>query len=236
MCQKEQVQKCLFVPEGWGKTPKLSGGCLDRAVRTTLGWGCCRGSVRGRPVGRGRQPSPRLASAVPPQTCAIGRGARPPPGGAAAAGRAGGRLQSAARGGRGRRPRRPAPCSMAAAGAAQPQAGAVAAAAATTSAAAEESSDSEPEQEPGSPQKLIRKVSTSGQIRQKVRAGAAGRASGSGSAAAGSASASPSAPPPPPPPARHGLRRRRRGERPPATPGRPSGSCQRPLKPPSGVC
>lgn len=32
----------------------------------------------------------------------------------------------------------------------------------------EESSDSEPEAEPGSPQKLIRKVSTSGQIRQKV--------------------------------------------------------------------
>uniref|UniRef100_A0A670IM38 Diacylglycerol kinase n=1 Tax=Podarcis muralis TaxID=64176 RepID=A0A670IM38_PODMU len=45
-------------------------------------------------------------------------------------------------------------CSMAAAGASQPQAGAT-------------SSDSEPEQEPGSPQKLIRKVSTSGQIRQK---------------------------------------------------------------------
>lgn len=35
----------------------------------------------------------------------------------------------------------------------------------------EESSDSEPEAEPGSPQKLIRKVSTSGQIRQKVRRG-----------------------------------------------------------------
>lgn len=34
----------------------------------------------------------------------------------------------------------------------------------------EESSDSEPEQEPGSPQKLIRKVSTSGQIRSKVAA------------------------------------------------------------------
>lgn len=33
----------------------------------------------------------------------------------------------------------------------------------------EESSDSEPEQEPGTPQKLIRKVSTSGQIRSKVR-------------------------------------------------------------------
>lgn len=33
----------------------------------------------------------------------------------------------------------------------------------------DESSDSEPEQEPGSPQKLIRKVSTSGQIRSKVR-------------------------------------------------------------------
>ncbi|XP_021532539.2 diacylglycerol kinase delta isoform X3 [Aotus nancymaae] len=32
----------------------------------------------------------------------------------------------------------------------------------------EESSDSEPEAEPGSPQKLIRKVSTSGQIRQKT--------------------------------------------------------------------
>ncbi|MEQ2242490.1 hypothetical protein ILYODFUR_036379 [Ilyodon furcidens] len=32
----------------------------------------------------------------------------------------------------------------------------------------DESSDSEPEQEPGSPQKLIRKVSTSGQIRSKV--------------------------------------------------------------------
>lgn len=61
---------------------------------------------------------------------------------------------------------------MAAAGAMQPQAGAVAAAA---SAAADESSDSEPEQEPGSPQKLIRKVSTSGQIRQKVRAAGGGR-------------------------------------------------------------
>uniref|UniRef100_A0A8C4V7T9 Diacylglycerol kinase n=1 Tax=Falco tinnunculus TaxID=100819 RepID=A0A8C4V7T9_FALTI len=45
------------------------------------------------------------------------------------------------------------------------EAGAVAAA---SPAAAEESSDSEPEQEPGSPQKLIRKVSTSGQIRQKT--------------------------------------------------------------------
>lgn len=33
----------------------------------------------------------------------------------------------------------------------------------------EESSDSEPEQEPGTPQKLIRKVSTSGQIRSKVK-------------------------------------------------------------------
>lgn len=33
----------------------------------------------------------------------------------------------------------------------------------------DESSDSEPEQEPGTPQKLIRKVSTSGQIRSKVR-------------------------------------------------------------------
>ncbi|XP_078100696.1 diacylglycerol kinase delta-like, partial [Sander vitreus] len=32
----------------------------------------------------------------------------------------------------------------------------------------DESSDSEPEQEPGSPQKLIRKVSTSGQIRSKT--------------------------------------------------------------------
>ena len=32
----------------------------------------------------------------------------------------------------------------------------------------EESSDSDPEQEHGSPQKLIRKVSTSGQIRSKV--------------------------------------------------------------------
>ncbi|XP_075793535.1 diacylglycerol kinase delta isoform X4 [Pelodiscus sinensis] len=53
---------------------------------------------------------------------------------------------------------------MAAAGASRPQAGVAAAAAA----AAEESSDSEPEQEPGSPHKLIRKVSTSGQIRQKT--------------------------------------------------------------------
>nr|XP_042702315.1 diacylglycerol kinase delta [Chrysemys picta bellii] len=52
---------------------------------------------------------------------------------------------------------------MAAAGASRPQAGVAAAAA-----AAEESSDSEPEQEPGSPHKLIRKVSTSGQIRQKT--------------------------------------------------------------------
>ncbi|OXB65311.1 hypothetical protein ASZ78_001618 [Callipepla squamata] len=56
----------------------------------------------------------------------------------------------------------------AAEGALQPQAGAVAAAAAAAGAAADESSDSEPEQEPGSPQKLIRKVSTSGQIRQKT--------------------------------------------------------------------
>uniref|UniRef100_A0A8C3C826 Diacylglycerol kinase n=1 Tax=Cairina moschata TaxID=8855 RepID=A0A8C3C826_CAIMO len=39
---------------------------------------------------------------------------------------------------------------------------------AAAGAAADESSDSEPEQEPGSPQKLIRKVSTSGQIRQKT--------------------------------------------------------------------
>ncbi|KAI9513682.1 hypothetical protein NQZ68_040580 [Dissostichus eleginoides] len=38
----------------------------------------------------------------------------------------------------------------------------------------EDSSDSEPEQEPGSPQKLIRKVSTSGQIRSKVRGGGGG--------------------------------------------------------------
>lgn len=36
----------------------------------------------------------------------------------------------------------------------------------------EESSDSEPEQEPGTPQKLIRKVSTSGQIRSKVTSAA----------------------------------------------------------------
>lgn len=36
----------------------------------------------------------------------------------------------------------------------------------------DESSDSEPEQEPGTPQKLIRKVSTSGQIRSKVSAAA----------------------------------------------------------------
>lgn len=48
----------------------------------------------------------------------------------------------------------------------------------------DESSDSEPEQEPGSPQKLIRKVSTSGQIRSKVsrvpeRAGISGSAAGS---------------------------------------------------------
>ncbi|XP_031698250.1 diacylglycerol kinase delta-like [Anarrhichthys ocellatus] len=34
--------------------------------------------------------------------------------------------------------------------------------------APDESSDSEPEQEPGTPQKLIRKVSTSGQIRSKT--------------------------------------------------------------------
>ncbi|KAK5928769.1 hypothetical protein CgunFtcFv8_010063 [Champsocephalus gunnari] len=38
----------------------------------------------------------------------------------------------------------------------------------------EDSSDSEPEQEPGSPQKLIRKVSTSGQISSKVRGGGGG--------------------------------------------------------------
>ncbi|XP_041657190.1 diacylglycerol kinase delta-like isoform X3 [Cheilinus undulatus] len=38
----------------------------------------------------------------------------------------------------------------------------------TTARCPEESSDSEPEQEPGSPQKLIRKVSTSGQIRSKT--------------------------------------------------------------------
>lgn len=61
----------------------------------------------------------------------------------------------------------------AAAGASQPQAGAASAATAAVAPTVlpEESSDSEPEQEPGSPQKLIRKVSTSGQIRQKVRAG-----------------------------------------------------------------
>ncbi|XP_039203061.1 diacylglycerol kinase delta isoform X2 [Crotalus tigris] len=58
-----------------------------------------------------------------------------------------------------------AAAAVAAAGASQPQAGATAAA---PTAAAEESSDSEPEQESGSPQKLIRKVSTSGQIRQKT--------------------------------------------------------------------
>uniref|UniRef100_A0ACB8FA61 Uncharacterized protein n=1 Tax=Sphaerodactylus townsendi TaxID=933632 RepID=A0ACB8FA61_9SAUR len=57
---------------------------------------------------------------------------------------------------------------MAAAGPSQPQAGAAAAVPAASTVATEESSDSEPEQEPGSPQKLIRKVSTSGQIRQKV--------------------------------------------------------------------
>ncbi|KAM6933935.1 LOW QUALITY PROTEIN: diacylglycerol kinase delta [Xenentodon cancila] len=38
----------------------------------------------------------------------------------------------------------------------------------TTARCPDESSDSEPEQEPGSPQKLIRKVSTSGQIRSKT--------------------------------------------------------------------
>lgn len=37
----------------------------------------------------------------------------------------------------------------------------------------DESSDSEPEQEPGTPQKLIRKVSTSGQIRSKVKSAGA---------------------------------------------------------------
>lgn len=35
--------------------------------------------------------------------------------------------------------------------------------------ALDESSDSDAEHEPGAPQKLIRKVSTSGQIRSKVR-------------------------------------------------------------------
>lgn len=44
----------------------------------------------------------------------------------------------------------------------------MAAAVVGTAAAEVESSDSEPEQEHGSPQKLIRKVSTSGQIRSKV--------------------------------------------------------------------
>ncbi|CAB1347441.1 unnamed protein product, partial [Coregonus sp. 'balchen'] len=38
----------------------------------------------------------------------------------------------------------------------------------TTAKWLDESSDSEPEQEHGSPQKLIRKVSTSGQIRSKT--------------------------------------------------------------------
>lgn len=45
---------------------------------------------------------------------------------------------------------------------------AVAVAAEAAARCLEESSDSEPEQEHGSPQKLIRKVSTSGQIRSKV--------------------------------------------------------------------
>lgn len=131
------------------------------------------GGGGGGAVGRAGPASPRLSGSPP--TCAIRREARLPPGGPAAAGRAaaerGARLEGAPAA-----PRRPAPCSMAAAGAAQPQAGAVAAA----SAAAEESSDSEPEQEPGSPQKLIRKVSTSGQIRQKVRAAGGGRGQGLG--------------------------------------------------------
>lgn len=44
----------------------------------------------------------------------------------------------------------------------------------------EESSDSEPEQEPGTPQKLIRKVSTSGQIRSKVKGAGTVLTGGSG--------------------------------------------------------
>lgn len=42
----------------------------------------------------------------------------------------------------------------------------------------DESSDSEPEQEPGTPQKLIRKVSTSGQIRSKVKSVGSGVSTG----------------------------------------------------------
>lgn len=44
-----------------------------------------------------------------------------------------------------------------------------AAAVAEAARALDESSDSDAEHEPGAPQKLIRKVSTSGQIRSKVR-------------------------------------------------------------------
>uniref|UniRef100_A0A8C5JMJ0 Diacylglycerol kinase n=1 Tax=Junco hyemalis TaxID=40217 RepID=A0A8C5JMJ0_JUNHY len=64
--------------------------------------------------------------------------------------------------GQGGRDRPATAAGMAAAGAEQTQPEPAA------GAAPEESSDSEPEQEPGSLQKLIRKVSTSGQIRQKT--------------------------------------------------------------------
>uniref|UniRef100_A0A8C3UAC8 Diacylglycerol kinase n=1 Tax=Catharus ustulatus TaxID=91951 RepID=A0A8C3UAC8_CATUS len=66
------------------------------------------------------------------------------------------------RGGQGGRDRPVRAAGMAAAGAEQTQPEPAA------GPAPEESSDSEPEQEPGSLQKLIRKVSTSGQIRQKT--------------------------------------------------------------------
>lgn len=101
-----------------------------------------QGAFSSRRGGRTRRLPPGGASQRGPSALALARRGLGPPGGAGGGGR--GSL-----------------CSMAAAGVSQPQAG--------VAAAAEESSDSEPEQEPGAPQKLIRKVSTSGQIRQKVR-------------------------------------------------------------------
>lgn len=137
---------------------------------------------------------------------------RPPLGGAALAGPVGGAGRAAD------------PCSMAAAGAEQTQPEPAA------GAAPEESSDSEPEQEPGSLQKLIRKVSTSGQIRQKVRAAGGGRGQGLGLLAV----LRPALPP--------RYARCRRLSLPPGTvraaasPGRRFGSCQRSPKLSPGAC
>lgn len=159
-----------------------------------------------------RRPGPSPPRPLPPLRRRRRHVTRPPLGGAARAGPVGGAGRAAG------------PCSMAAAGAEQTQPEPAA------GAAPEESSDSEPEQEPGSLQKLIRKVSTSGQIRQKVRAAGGGRGQGLGVLAA----LRPALPP--------RYARYRRLSLPPGTvrasssPGRRFGSCQRPPKLSPGAC